>query len=61
MVTEIPPNMEKLAQIEKINGGLIVTKNTGVPDLSFLSNLKEILTSRNRTWKLSRQCQINLL
>ncbi|XGW29673.1 hypothetical protein V3C99_009040 [Haemonchus contortus] len=40
----LPPNIGKLAQIEQINGRLIVKKNSGVPDLSFLPNLEEIDT-----------------
>lgn len=38
----LPEGIEKLKQIEKINGRLTVTDNTGVRDLSFLRNLKEI-------------------
>ncbi|KAK5973126.1 hypothetical protein GCK32_018346, partial [Trichostrongylus colubriformis] len=38
----LPPGIDKLEQIEKIDGQLIVKKNSAVKDLSFLSNLKEI-------------------
>lgn len=40
--SDLPEGIEKLKQIEKINGRLTVTDNTGVRDLSFLRNLKEI-------------------
>ncbi|KAK6057107.1 hypothetical protein COOONC_05380 [Cooperia oncophora] len=44
----IPRDLEKLAQIERINGTIIVRKNTALPDMSFLENLEEITNSNKR-------------
>ncbi|CAJ0598866.1 unnamed protein product [Cylicocyclus nassatus] len=39
---KLPTNIDKLEQVEKIDGRLIVTNNRAVKDLSFLKNLREI-------------------
>ncbi|VDO72915.1 unnamed protein product [Haemonchus placei] len=39
---DMPPHSDKLAQIEKISGRLVVKENSAVSDLSFLPYLKEI-------------------
>ncbi|KAK5980496.1 hypothetical protein GCK32_020209, partial [Trichostrongylus colubriformis] len=45
---DIPTEIEKLAQIEKIHGRLIVRNNTALQDLSYLPYLKTIYNPDTR-------------
>ncbi|KAK5968040.1 hypothetical protein GCK32_001332 [Trichostrongylus colubriformis] len=51
-VSEVPEHFEKLAQIEKLYGHLVVKGNEGIPDLSFLPYLGEIRSSNKKNFAL---------
>ncbi|EYB90916.1 hypothetical protein Y032_0212g2233 [Ancylostoma ceylanicum] len=44
-IKDLPTNMNKLEQVEKIYGRLFITNNEAVEDLRFLRNLKDIINS----------------
>ncbi|EYB90898.1 hypothetical protein Y032_0212g2224 [Ancylostoma ceylanicum] len=48
---DLPNDIAKLEQLEQVNGLVLVWNNTGLQDLSFLKNLKQIRSRGNTEYK----------